>query len=480
MPRLESSGDMPLEETSPSLWSRFRGRLKGAFSGADPRVCIAFWLFGLSKTQMKLIYHVTNPIFRAGLINNVLYVILLSAALDLVGPDVPKGVVLLADIIPAFATKLIAPYIIHLVPYSLRVIVFVLLSVLGMLVVAMSPSYTKGGAIASKIAGIVLASLSAGGGELSFMGLTHYYGHFSLAAWGSGTGAAGLVGAGAYALATNTLGISVHATLFASAFLPAVMIVSFFFILPREPLRAASPDDYLSVERGEHPGTDDGDEEVQDTGREESEGLLSVSAHSDTLKSVQVDSQAIGWDHMQTNLRRLGKLFFPFMLPLLLVFIAEYVINQGVAPTLLFPISASPFKDFRSFYPAYNAIYQAGVFISRSSTPFFRVHWLYVPSILQVLNLVLLSLHSMFNFIPNVYLVFLVIFWEGLLGGLVYVNTFAEISDRVPEEEREFSLGATTVSDSAGICIAGFLSMSLEIALCRFQMSHGREYCRMV
>jgi battenin len=168
------------------------------------------------------------------------------------------------------------------------------------------------------------------------------------------------------------------------------------------------------------------------------------------------------------------------MLPLLLVFIAEYVINQGVAPTLLFPIYESPFKDFRSFYPAYNAIYQAGVFISRSSTPFFRVHWLYIPSILQVLNLVLLSLHSMFNFIPNVYLVFLVIFWEGLLGGLVYVNTFAEISDRVPEEEREFSLGATTVSDSAGICIAGFLSMTLEVALCRFQMSRGREYCRMV
>ncbi|KAJ5645976.1 hypothetical protein N7490_002348 [Penicillium lividum] len=291
MPRHESSGEMPLEETSPSLWSRFRGRLKGAFSGADPRVCIAFWLFGL--------------------INNVLYVILLSAALDLVGPDVPKGVVLLADIIPAFATKLIAPYFIHLVPYSLRVIVFVLLSVLGMLVVAMSPSYTEGGAIASKIAGIVLASLSAGGGELSFMGLTHYYGHFSLAAWGSGTGAAGLVGAGAYALATNTLGISVHATLFASAFLPAVMIVSFFFILPRDPLRAASPDDYLSVERGEHPGTNDGDEETHDTGREELEGLLGVPARSDTLKSVQVDSQAIGWDHMQTNLRRLGKLFFP-------------------------------------------------------------------------------------------------------------------------------------------------------------------------
>lgn len=167
------------------------------------------------------------------------------------------------------------------------------------------------------------------------------------------------------------------------------------------------------------------------------------------------------------------------MLPLLLVFIAEYVINQGVSATLLYPLYATPFKDFRSFYPAYNAIYQAGVFVSRSSTPFFRVHWLYIPSLLQVLNLVLLTLHSMFNFIPSVYIIFVIIFWEGLLGGLVYVNTFAEISDRVPEEEREFSLGATTVSDSAGICIAGVISVGLEVFLCKFQMAHGREYCRM-
>ena len=168
------------------------------------------------------------------------------------------------------------------------------------------------------------------------------------------------------------------------------------------------------------------------------------------------------------------------MLPLLLVFIAEYTINQGVSPTLLFPLKESPFTRFRSFYPAYNAIYQVGVFISRSSTPFFRIHNLYLPSWLQVFNLVLLTLHALFDFIPSVYLVFVIIFWEGLLGGLVYVNTFAEIGDRVPQEDREFSLGATTVSDSAGICIAGLISMGLEVFLCQFQIAHGRTYCREV
>jgi battenin len=166
------------------------------------------------------------------------------------------------------------------------------------------------------------------------------------------------------------------------------------------------------------------------------------------------------------------------MLPLLLVYIAEYTINQGVAPTLLFPLPQTPFKQYRAFYPTYNAIYQVGVFISRSSTPFFRIHDLYMPSFLQVINLAALSAHALLNFIPNVYIIFAIMFWEGLLGGLVYVNTFAEISDRVPRADREFSLGATTVSDSAGICIAGFMGMAFEVWLCNWQVSRGRDYCR--
>jgi battenin len=166
------------------------------------------------------------------------------------------------------------------------------------------------------------------------------------------------------------------------------------------------------------------------------------------------------------------------MLPLLLVYVAEYTINQGVAPTLLFPLEQSPFSHYRDFYSAYGAIYQVGVFISRSSTPFIRVHHLYLPSFLQVLNLVILVIHALFDFIPSIYIVFAIMFWEGLLGGLVYVNTFAEITDNVPRADREFSLGATSVSDSGGICIAGFLGMALEVALCKWQVRHGRDYCR--
>ena len=78
------------------------------------------------------------------------------------------------------------------------------------------------------------------------------------------------------------------------------------------------------------------------------------------------------------------------------------------------------------------------------------------------------------------YLVFGLVFWEGLLGGAVYVNTFAEITDRVEGEEREFSLGATSVSDSGGICIAGFLAMAVEKGICAWQVRGGRDWCRQI
>ncbi|KAF1358994.1 batten's disease protein Cln3 [Lizonia empirigonia] len=440
-------------------WAVYRARLKAVFDGADPRVCAAFWLFGL--------------------INNVLYVIILSAALDLVGADIPKGVVLLCDVIPSFLTKLCAPYFIHNIPYNVRIWIFVALSASGMLIIALTPPLQDSRTIAIKMCGVMLASLSSGGGELSFLGLTHYYGHFALAAWGSGTGGAGLVGAGAYALATNTLHISPRTSLLTFSFLPLIMLASFYIVLPLGPLKAASnkSHEYETID-----SDDQQDEEEVIEYEREHDGLLSSSVHSASRQSFVSAKKSVvaGALHsFKANLNRARGLFFPYMLPLLLVYIAEYTINQGVAPTLLFPLRDSPFTEYRSFYSTYAVIYQVGVFISRSSTPFIRIHHLYLPSFLQVANLVLLTLHAMFDFIPSYYIVCVVIFWEGLLGGLVYVSTFAEITDNVKKEDREFSLGATSVSDSGGICVAGFLSMGVEVGLCKWQVDHGRNYCKL-
>ena len=403
----------------------------------------------------------------------MLYVVILSAAQDLVG-TLPKGIVLLADVMPSFFVKLIAPYFIHRVPYGARVVVFAATSTCGMLLVALAPG-GAGSHVGAKMAGVVLASLSSGGGELSFLGLMHYYGRVGLAGWGSGTGAAGLVGAGLYVLLTSWWGFTVRQSLLVAACLPVVMLVSFFVILPRGPLReGARRKEYepLRVEDGE-------DLDVTAVPEGPASSALLAPGPSVAATAFSAD-QTRAPATLRDNLQRSRALVIPYMLPLVLVYVAEYTINQGVAPTLLFPLEGSPFSEFRDFYPFYGFLYQLGVFISRSSTPFLRIHYLYLPSLLQMGNVGILTLQALFFFLPSVYLVFVVIFWEGLLGGAVYVNCFAEIMEKVAPADREFSLGAVTVSDSAGICLAGFLGMLMETRLCDYQVARGRDWCRRI
>lgn len=227
--------------------------------------------------------------------------IILSAALDLVGPAVPKGVVLLCDVIPSFLTKLCAPYFIHKIPYSLRILICVALSACGMFIIALTPPLQDSRTIAIKMCGVMLASLSSGGGELSFLSLTHYYGHFALAAWGSGTGGAGLIGAGAYALATNTLHIDPRTSLLVFAFLPLIMVFSFFVVLPLGPLRAgvAKSGGYEAID-----GVEDDNDETEH--EEEQAGLLSSSTHSTSIPKA-----AAALHSFKANLHRARSLFFP-------------------------------------------------------------------------------------------------------------------------------------------------------------------------
>ncbi|KAI0010101.1 Batten's disease protein Cln3 [Xylariaceae sp. FL0662B] len=449
-----SSGLLPMPGSPSSSWALYRARLTAVFRSAETAVVIAFWLFGL--------------------INNVLYVIILSAAQDLVGSDVPKGVVLLADVLPSFLTKLIAPYFIHNVPYWLRVLILVAASSLGMFMIALTPSDRSVGV---KMGGVIFASLSSGAGELSFLSMTHFYGHMSLAAWGSGTGAAGLVGAGLYVMLTDWIGFSVKNSLMTSAFLPVVMLVSFFFILPRAPLREHK----MVKQYQDIPNRDL--EQDDDNGNEEPTVNAATSLLTPDSTGASVDhttENRDAWSKLKSNIQQAKSLFIPYMLPLLLVYVAEYTINQGVSPTLLFPLEHTPFEEYRDFYPMYAFLYQLGVFISRSSIAFIRIRHLYFPSFLQVGNLVFLTLHSLLAFVPNVYIIFIIIFWEGLLGGAVYVNTFASIMENTPLSQREFSLGATSVSDSGGICIAGFISMAIELWLCNWQAQHGRDWCKRI
>ena len=64
-----------------------------------------------------------------------------------------------------------------------------------------------------RLLGIVIASISSGAGELSFLQLTHWHDQWALPGFAVGTGMAGLAGAYLYLSLTTWIGLSVHASL---------------------------------------------------------------------------------------------------------------------------------------------------------------------------------------------------------------------------------------------------------------------------
>lgn len=158
-------------------------------------------------------------------------------------------------------------------------------------------------------------------------------------------------------------------------------------------------------------------------------------------------------DGFYEKLRYIPSLF-KFIIPLLLVYLFEYFINQGLFELIYFD---NTFIDQSEQYRLYQVTYQIGVFISRSSVNLFKVRWLWLMAVLQGVNVVLFSVEAVFWIVPSIWIVFGFILWEGLLGGGAYVNTFYRISEEIPPAKRLFALSATTFSDSAGIALAGEL-----------------------
>uniref|UniRef100_G1QLI7 Battenin n=1 Tax=Nomascus leucogenys TaxID=61853 RepID=G1QLI7_NOMLE len=351
--------------------------------GAHWKNAVGFWLLGLC--------------------NNFSYVVMLSAAHDILshertsgnqshvdpGPtpiphnsssrfdcnSVSTAAVLLADILPTLVIKFLAPLGLHLLPYSPRVLISGICAAGSFILVAFSHS------VGTSLCGVVFASISSGLGEVTFLSLTAFYPRAVISWWSSGTGGAGLLGALSY-LGLTQAGLSPQQTLLSMLGIPALLLA----------------------------------------------GLL--------------------W----------------YIVPLVVVYFAEYFINQGLFELLFFRnTSLSHAQQYRW----YQMLYQAGVFASRSSLRCCRIRFTWALALMQCLNLVFLLADVWFGFLPSIYLVFLIILYEGLLGGAAYVNTFHNIALETSDEHREFAMAATCISDTLGISLSGLLALPLHDFLCQ-------------
>ncbi|KAG8513596.1 Battenin [Galemys pyrenaicus] len=396
-----------------------------------------------------------------GLCNNFSYVVMLSAAHDIlsqhrapgnqshVHPDptptphnnssrfdcnsVSTAAVLLADILPTLVIKLLAPLGLHLLPYSPRVLVSGVSAVGSFILVAWSHS------VAISLCGVVLASISSGLGEVTFLSLTAFYPRAVISWWSSGTGGAGLLGALSY-LGFTQVGLSPQHTLLSMLGIPALLLVSYFLLLVPPELQ--------------DPG---GEDEAETSARQP---LMNNEAPKSKPGSSSDFSPWEKWTVFKGLLR--------YIIPLVLVYFAEYFINQGLFELLFFRKAS---LNHAQQYRWYQMLYQAGVFASRSSLRCCHIRYTWILALLQCLNLAFLLADVWLSFLPSIYLVFLIILFEGLLGGAAYANTFHNISLEVStcwtsHKHREFAMAAACISDTLGISLSGLLALPLHNFLC--------------
>ncbi|KAJ2927659.1 hypothetical protein H1R20_g9441, partial [Candolleomyces eurysporus] len=234
----------------------------------------------------------------------LLYVIILSAALDLVPPATPKGIIAFCNIAPSLVAKVAWPYLLRgKIQYERRLLGCCALSFFGMLIIAFFDG------LYVRLLGISFASFSSGLGELTFLQLSTTYsppqvaGH-AVGYFASGTGAAGLVGA---FLWWEVRGLGV---------MPFLIPLTYFFLLPHSsaflfPITPTVHDDYFTPPPA-------------------------LSALPYTPLGAAEDEEA-------DKVRLVKPLLLKYMLPLFCVYLFEYTINQGIGPTL-FP-NASETKN---------------------------------------------------------------------------------------------------------------------------------------
>ncbi|XP_072454724.1 battenin isoform X2 [Notamacropus eugenii] len=344
-----------------------------------------------------------------GLCNNFSYVVMLSAAHDIlrnqrtpennshVDPEptptprnstsrydcnpVSTAAVLLADILPTFIIKILAPLGLHLLPYSPRIILCGACAAGSFLLVAFSQ------AVMTSLSGVVLASISSGLGEITFLALTAFY-------------------------------------------------PSYFLLLK-------SPDSLAS----------------------QRDGALETSAQQPLLAGESSKP------HPNSNLSlsfsdrwNVFKGLLKYIVPLALVYFAEYFINQGLFELLFFRNTS---LTHAQQYRWYQMLYQVGVFVSRSSLHCCRFRFIWLLAVLQFLNLGFLMVEVWFGFLPSIYLIFVIILYEGFLGGAAYVNTFYHVSVETQDEHREFAMATACIADTLGIALSGALALPLHDFLCR-------------
>jgi len=267
---------------------------------------------------------------------------------------------------------------------------------------------------------------------------------------------------------TLLLGFSFSTTLWLAVVLPVAYVGVFKFMLqlPPSTIRSKRRGDDLELLEMDAPAQGEGgDAEQEQSGHNDEEtpdeDLVEVHTGSNTEGDVPTTTQG----RFLTVLT-----LWPYMVPLFLVYFAEYAMQSGTWAAIGFPVTNEHAR--KRFYEFANWCYQGGVFVSRSSGVLFKIRRkaLWLMPCLQVVLLVLFWTTAQWQYWYD-WSLLIPCFISGLLGGAVYVGAFTLIADDIQNQSlREFALSAASIADSIGIICSDISGIFIQRQLYR---AHG-------
>lgn len=119
-----------------------------------------------------------------------------------------------------------------------------------------------------------------------------------------------------------------------------------------------------------------------------------------------------------------------------------------------------------SQYRWFLVMYQMGVFLSRSLGALFKPRRAWWATILQALNACgFIYMTSSMN-MPSAWIIFILVFGVGCVGGYCYVQTFHRLVKVLPVSQHKFSLGIMTIAESFGIAVGGLSAIPIRDIIC--------------
>jgi battenin len=348
--------------------------------------------------------------FALGIINNAPYVIGIASAQAIVksfGVETYLGIVLGVNTVSGLFARFLNSWLVSLrVSYEILFAANMTMMLFGLLACAFAKVFWL------ECVGIFFIGFASNLGETIILcDMTHRRKEVLLKSWGSGTGCAGIAGAG-YSLICVGANISNFWSFIGVA--PVVILegLAYYGVIVRSPVEAG----HYSV---------DGMRVALLSGQS------SMSADGSIAKSSPKQSDVLSvWDCSY-----FGENTF-LIINCGTVYFLEYIIQTLFADCSL---TGEEKGNYPYSYPLLNLSYQIGVFLSRSSLMFFVLHEVWILTLCQCGMFVIWVVQAFLHFMKYIPIMCFVMGVVGLFGGCAYVNAFHEMmnDDHLTAPQRE-------------------------------------------